>query len=198
MPVFHYDHLQRSSHDALCPFTIEIHPLFSSHNRLNASSDCLVRTFHCNYVSCATWRPFSFSPQRFYVACSCTIHYSFPLYLAAQSNYPTICVCFSLALLQTTHPWFFLVLHSTRWLVAPCATQWPISLFFCSPNYRPLSWFRKVLVRANWRGDNHLLILKYFMWRQGGGLSFGPTLSVVCQPPPLPSWQIRFFYSRFP
>ena len=87
---------KRSSHDDLCPFTIEIHPLFSSHNRLNASSNCLVRTFHCNYVSCATWRPFSFPPQRLYVACSCTIQCSFPLYLAAQSRYPTICFCFSL------------------------------------------------------------------------------------------------------
>ena len=39
-------------------------------------------------------------------------------------------------------------------------------------------------MRANWWGNNHLLVLEYFMWRQGGGLSFWPTLLAICQPPP--------------
>ena len=86
-----------------------------------------------------------------YVACSCTIQCPF-LYIWQRRvdtlRYVSVFPCST----PSHSSVVLLVLHLARWLVAPYATQWPISLFFCPTNYRPLPWFCKVLVRANWRG----------------------------------------------
>ena len=63
-----------------------------------------------------------------------------------------------------------LVLHLARWLVAPYATQWPISLFFFVQQITGLSLDS---VRCWWGtiggAINHLLVCEYFMWRQSAG-----------------------------